>query len=69
MSALSSISSMSAAEVGAKIDVAVARKALDTQKAMGDAAIDLLEGAKELAQQTGPDGRVSGIGLNLDVVA
>ena len=63
------VSSLSSAEIGAKIDMAVARKSLDAQKAMGDAAMKLLESAKEVSQTPVSTLDLDGKGGSVDVLA
>ena len=50
-------------EVSNQISVAVARKTLDAQQQQGDAAIALLEAAKQTAPGASPDG----VGVAIDV--
>jgi hypothetical protein len=50
-------------ETANSISVAVARKTLDAQKQQGDAAIALLEAAKQTAPGANPDG----VGAAIDV--
>jgi hypothetical protein len=57
--------SLKQADVSNQISVAVARKTLDAQKQEGDAAIQLLEAAKQSAPGASPDG----IGARVDVAA
>ncbi len=49
---MSSVSGLSNSQLGYDVGIAVARKTLDTQRAQGDAALKLLEGAAELSQQS-----------------
>lgn len=55
--------SISQIETSNGISVAVARKTLDAQKQQGDAAIALLEAAKQTAPGASPDG----VGAAIDV--
>jgi len=53
-----SLSALSQAKVEGEVQVRVARKTMDAQKEQGEAALQLLEGAKELAKQTGTGGSI-----------
>jgi hypothetical protein len=47
--------SVKQAEIGNQVAVAVARKTLDAQEQQGQAAIQLLESAAKVQQQSGPN--------------
>lgn len=69
MTDAASISAFKQAEVQQQVIYAVARKSLDHAKAQGDAALTLLQGAAELAQnaagaKAGPQPLAQGQSIN-----
>jgi hypothetical protein len=55
--------------VRSQIDVAVAKKAMDAQRATGDAAIALLQSAADVAKQTNAQGAARGAVGGVDTYA
>jgi hypothetical protein len=63
------VSSIQQATVRSQIDVAVAKKAMDAQRATGDAAIALLQSAADVAKQTNAQGAARGAVGGVDTYA
>lgn len=63
---IAAASSVSQAQLGFEVGVAVAKKSLDAAKQEGAAVLSLLQQAVEL-QQAAPAGPVNGVGEKLDV--
>ena len=68
MTDISALSSFSQAQTAGQVRIAVAKKAIDSARAQGDAAIKLLESAAELQQQNNAAG-ASDKGSIIDVTA
>lgn len=66
MSSINAATSVSNAQLGYEVGIAVAKKTLDAAKQQGAAAVSLLESAAELQKTVGAQA-VSGVGGSIDV--
>jgi len=66
MSSIAAASSLSQAQLGYEVGIAVAKKTLDAAKQEGAAVLSLLQSAVEV-QQSGPGSSGNGLGGKFDI--